>query len=133
MNKVIFWVLAIAAACGNSRACEGDAAQWAREYAALRQVRGHFDGGPWTADVDRWQGRKHQVMQCLAAEFSTPGVTTERLLKRMGEPDSRESCREEMGNGCERWAYHWRGVHDRLVFTVGGGKVHRLDWDYALE
>jgi len=131
MNKVIFWVLAIAAACGNSRACEGDAAQWAREYAALRQVRGHFDGGPWMAEVDRWQGRKHQVMQCLAVEFSTPGVTAERLLQRMGEPDSRKSC--SGGKGCEEWAYHWRGMHDRWVVTVGAGRVVGVRWDYALE
>jgi hypothetical protein len=130
MNKVIYWVLAIAFSCGNSRACEGDAAQWSRDYLTLRTTRGHFDGGAWVADVDRWNGRKHQLMQCLAVEFSTPGMAMERLVERMGSPDSRERCKP---GHCEVWAYHWRGFHDRLLFTVVDGKVTRVDWDYAYE
>lgn len=130
MNKVIYWVLAMAAACGNSRACEGDAAQWGREFVALRSVRGHFDGGAWTADVDRWQGRKHLLMQCLAAGLSAPGTPIERVVEWMGEPDSRVACD---AGACTRWAYHWRGVHDRLVFSVERGKITGVAWDYALE
>jgi hypothetical protein len=131
MNKVILWALAMAAACGNSRACEGDAAQWGRDYVALRQVHGHFDGGTWTADVDQWQGRKHRLMQCLAAEFSAPGATTAQLLARMGTPDTRQRCPAK--RRCEQWAYHWRGTHDRLVFAVAAGRVKQVDWDLALE
>jgi hypothetical protein len=151
MNKVIYWVLAIAACCGNSRACEGDAAQWAKDFAALRAVRGHFDGGAWNADVDRWQGRKHRVMQCLAAGLSTPGTAIERVVERMGEPDARVGCPSAECEGVARlmeargdralaagktgqlWVYRWRGEHDRLVFSTIAGEVTDVTWAYALE
>lgn len=152
MNKVIFWVLAMAACCGNSRACEGDDAQLAKEFAALRTVRGHFDGGNWTADVDRWQGRKHQLMQCLAAGLSAAaGTPVARVRERMGEPDARVECpsaacdgvvrlMEARGEGApvvatarQLWVYQWRGNHDRLVFSVVGGKVSGVGWALALE
>jgi hypothetical protein len=151
MNRVIYWVLAIAACCGNSRACEGDAAQWAKEFAALRGVRGHFDGGNWTADVDRWQGRKHLLMQCLAAGLSAAGTPVARVRERMGEPDARVRCPSAECDGVTRlmevradgarsvpaggqlWVYRWRGAHDRLVFTVMDGKVSDVGWAFALE
>lgn len=151
MNKVIFWVLAMASACGNSRACEGDAAQWAREFAALRTVHGHFDGGNWTADVDRWQGRKHRLMQCLAAGLSAAGTPVERVQALMAEPDARVACPSAacdelarlmeapadgapaVANGIQLWVYQWRGRHDRLVFSVDGGRVTHVGWAYALE
>ena len=41
----------------------------ARTYRALRQIRGHFDGGRWSDDIDRWQGRKHLAMLNLAGEL----------------------------------------------------------------
>lgn len=151
MNRVIYWVLAIAACCGNSRACEGDAAQWAKEFAALRAVRGHFEGGAWNADVDRWQGRKHRVMQCLADGLSAPGTGVARVVELMGEPDARVGCPSaecegvarlmEVHDGSARsvpaarqlWVYRWRGAHDRLVFTVMDGKVSGVGWALALE
>jgi hypothetical protein len=151
MNKVIYWVLAMAACCGNSRACEGDAAQWAKDFAALRTVRGHFDGGSWAADVDRWQGRKHQLMQCLAAGLSAVGTPVERVVARMGEPDARVNCpsaecdgvirlmearpdgERAVANGIQLWVYQWRGQHDRLVFSMREGRVTEVSWAYALE
>jgi hypothetical protein len=151
MNKVIYWVLAMAACCGNSRACDGNDAQWAKEFAALRTVRGHFDGGNWAADVDRWQGRKHQLMQCLAAGLSAAGTPVERVRERMGEPDARVECPSAACEGVVRlmeapaeakpmvatarqlWVYQWRGNHDRLVFSVLGDRVTEVSWAYALE
>jgi hypothetical protein len=151
MNKVIYWVLAMAACCGNSRACEGNEVQWAKEFAALRTVRGLFEGGSWAADVDRWQGRKHRLMQCLAAGLSTAGTPVERVVARMGEPDARVACpsaacdgvvrlmeargegERVMAEGTQLWVYLWRGQHDRLVFTVLAGKVSDVAWAYALE
>lgn len=151
MNKVIFWVLAMTSCCGISRACEGDAAQWSREFAALRTVRGHFDGGSWAADVDRWQGRKHQLMQCLAAGLSAAGTPAERVRQQMGEPDARVACpsaacsgvvrlmeapsdgERTVADGIQLWVYQWRGQHDRLVFSVREGRVTEVSWAYALE
>ena len=40
----------------------------AAEWTQLRQGKGHFAGGEWRQDLDAWQGRKHQLMQALAAE-----------------------------------------------------------------
>jgi hypothetical protein len=114
-------------------------------------VRGHFDGGSWAADVDRWQGRKHQLMQCLAAGLSAAGTPVERVRERMGEPDGRVNCpsaecegvvlqigvREDVGRDVvattQLWTYHWRGSHDRLVFFVFKGKISSVAWAYVLE
>ncbi len=146
-------LLAIAGFCGNSCACEGDVDRWSNEFKLLRSVHGHFDGGAWTASVDRWGGHKHQLMQCLAARAGATSVPTDRLKAWMGLPDTVQRCpspscdavtREIEGTSDARsapgntarsqlWVYHWRGVHDRLVFTVERGKVTGARWAYVHE
>ena len=127
-----------------AHACEGDAASWSLEYRNLRAVHGHFAGGPWTPDVDAWQGRKHKLMLCLAehaVKASSPGAA---LRESMGQPDETVPCPSA---ACMRllpnvkwrtappasapaglWVYHWRGRHDRLVFAMASGAVQADGW-----
>ncbi|KNZ30654.1 MAG: hypothetical protein AD742_21560 [Methylibium sp. NZG] len=60
----------------------------ARTYRSLRAVRGHFDGGPWFDDVDRWQGRKHLAMQSLAGRLHRERTTAAAVRDAMGAPDA---------------------------------------------
>jgi hypothetical protein len=126
--RVIAGLLANLAFCGISCACEGDVQQWSRDYLVLKTVHGHFDGGAWTADVDRWGGPKHLLMQCLAQAAQAQAVTKFVLLQWMGVPDEARTA-----GPTQTWVYHWRGRHDRLLFTLFNGKVTEAKWDLALE
>ena len=95
-----------------------------QEYQELRKQKGHFTGGgEWNNAVDRWDGRKHQVMGELGELLST-GESTERLLSVMGEPDARDGS---------HWVYYWRGRHDYLFFDCKDGKIVKSDWWMAGE
>ena len=94
-----------------------------REYQELRKQKGHFTGGgEWNDAVDRWDGRKHQVMAEL--DKMLVGQGTETLLAVMGQPDARDGT---------HWVYYWRGRHDYLFFDCQGGKIVRSDWWMAGE
>jgi len=34
----------------------------ADEFKKVRKIKGHFDGGAWNDEVDKWMGRKHRLM-----------------------------------------------------------------------
>ena len=136
-------VLAIAATPGCAQpAAGGDlAAQWRQ----LRPLHGHFDGAAWNADVDRWQGRKHVLMQALAAQAMREQLSREALTQRMGAPDAlwragdaahasaMEQARWQGTPRGELMVYHWRGQHDRLLLAVDQGRVVATGWLMALE
>jgi hypothetical protein len=115
-------------------------AELAAQWQALRAQRGHFDGAPWNADVDRWQGRKHVLMQALAAQAMAEQVSRELLTQRMGAPDALwragdaahasalEQARWQGTPRGELLVYHWRGQHDRLLFAIGEGRVVATGW-----
>jgi hypothetical protein len=115
-------------------------AELAAQWQALRSQRGHFDGAAWNADVDRWQGRKHVLMQALAAQALSEQVSREVLTQRMGAPDAlwragdaehasaTEQARWQGTPRGELWVYHWRGEHDRLLFAIGEGRVVATGW-----
>ena len=92
------------------------------EYQELRKQAGHFSGGEWNAAVDRWNGRKHQIMGRLG-ELLRQGSTA-TLLEIMGEPDAREGA---------NWLYYWRGRHDYLFFRCEHGRVLNSGWWMAGE
>lgn len=132
-------VLAIASTPGCAQsASSGDlVAQW-RE---LRALRGHFDGAAWNADVDRWQGRKHVLMQTLAAQALDERLARDALTQRMGAPDASwragqpehasaiEQAQWRGGTpGAELLVYRWRGEHDRLLFALDNGHVVATGW-----
>ena len=148
--------LAAAAWCGgcaliarhaDAHAAESDAA---RTYRTLRAVRGHFDGGRWSDDVDRWQGRKHVAMQTLADQMLRANAPAGQLRKSMGEPDAAlEPGQPAHARALEQaqwlnaapapvntttlWLYRWRGQHDQLVFALTHGRVVAAGWLHELE
>ncbi len=130
-----------------AHAAEGDAA---RTYRTLRPLRGHFDGGRWSDDVDRWQGRKHVAMQALAAEMLRERARAAQLRKSMGEPDAMlEPGQPAHARALEQaqwlnaapapvttttlWLYRWRGRHDQLMFALAQGRVVAAGWLHELE
>jgi hypothetical protein len=122
--------------CAQARPGTDLAAQWQ----ALRPLRGHFDGAPWNADVDQWQGRKHVLMQALAAQAASEQLTRAALTQRMGAPDAlwqpgqpahAHALEQAQWRGTpagELLVYHWRGEHDRLLFAIGNGRVVATGW-----
>ncbi|TRX74613.1 hypothetical protein [Pseudomonas mangiferae] len=117
----------------------------ATDFATLRQTRGHFDGAPWNAELDAWQGRKHQVMQALLARVRQGGYDAARVRTLLGAPDETWPAGDPEGAALrdqvewqgrpagELWAYHWRGRHDRLLFAFERGRLRASGWLYAGE
>jgi len=132
MIRVIAALLALLAFCGNSCACEGDVQAWSARFIVLKTWRGHFDGGPWIAEVDRFNGEKHRLMQCLSDEAVARRIDAAQLLRWRGRPDDETSGHSLVWDS-PAWVYHWRGTHDQLAFTLQDGRVVRADWRLALE
>jgi hypothetical protein len=114
----------------------------AAEFRVLRAQRGHFSGGEWNDAVDRWDGRKHQVMRQLADALGDGTHSRADIIAMIGEPDDvlRAGARgfaDAYGGGDDRvrqlLVYEWRGRHDFLFFTSDGTRVFAADWWFALE
>jgi hypothetical protein len=130
-----------AAACAQAPGVDALAAQWR----TLRTQPGHFDDARWNDDVDRWQGRKHQVMQALAQRAREQAASQTLLTQWMGAPDAQWSRgQREHGQALEQaqWqgtpqgdllVYNWRARRDRLVFAVHEGKVVATAWLHDFE
>jgi hypothetical protein len=130
-----------AAACAQNPADDAQALQWR----TLRAQRGHFDGARWNDEVDRWQGRKHQLMQALAQRAREQAALEATLTQWMGPPDARwKPGQPEHGHAMQsaQWqgvpqgdllVYNWRAKHDRLVFAVHGGRVVATGWLLTFE
>jgi hypothetical protein len=116
-------------------------ADLAEQWQSLRSLRGHFDGAAWNVDVDRWQGRKHVLMQALAAQALDERLARDALTQRMGAPDAVWRAGQAAHAGAleqaqwrggppsgELWVYHWRGQHDRLLFALDDGHVVATGW-----
>ena len=131
-----------------------EAADRAQEWRHLRTVRGHFEGGSWNEPVDRWQGRKHRLMQAWAARLLTRRASESELLRTLGQPDSllrpadpayasaaaalradAEGAAQPaaLASRPELWLYNWRGSHDQLVLGVQGGHLRATGWLHAHE
>jgi hypothetical protein len=117
----------------------------AAEWRTLRGRRGHFDGAAFDADIDRWQGRKHVLMQQLAAHAYQQRSSREALLRLLGPPDAAtrdgqaehaQALREARWQGAPRGemlVYDWRGRRDRLVFALHEDRVVAAGWIYTYE
>lgn len=132
----------------NAHACNGDPSALSADFLALRAQRGHFEGASWIPDVDRWNGRKHQLMQQLSDCALQHASNEAEVVRWMGKPDAVLRCDSaECRAVIERaagdsahwksaeaptmdalWLYRWRGEHDQLVFGIAGGKVRARGW-----
>ena len=112
----------------------------AAEYRELRKIKGHYAGGEYVESVDKFGGRKHEVMAQLGTSLGDGSFTEAQVVELMGPPDQFA----EPGNpwwslirnseGSERaLLYYWRGGHDLLYFRVHAGKVIGSDWWMAYE
>lgn len=115
----------------------------------LRQVQGHFDGGKWNDQVDRWQGEKHRLMQQMAQTLHTHGASKGDIQETFGAPDNIQEPASESASSAyqhtlkatewqgepagELWLYHWRGEHDQLVLAVEGDQLVAIGWLMVLE
>lgn len=119
----------------------------AAEFRSLRTVKGHFDGGTWNDDVDKWMGRKHQLMIQLGSRLGTGEYSKAKVIQLLAPPDL-TACQgddlfdlvhslaefEEPATGpYELSIYYWRGMHDFLYFTSQDEIIINSGWWYAGE
>ncbi|WLQ14977.1 hypothetical protein O5O45_03410 [Hahella aquimaris] len=114
-------------------------------YRELREIKGHFSGGQWNEDVDKWQGKKHQVMQVLGAKVASERLDATHTRELMGAPDRTHQPGDQHFDTVIRmtewkgkpqgslWVYDWRGAHDQLVFAFDGDKLTASGWLYSWE
>lgn len=123
-------------------------------WAAVRPLTGHFDGAPWRAEIDRWQGYKHVLMQRLAQALLARRATGADIEAAFGAPDERvpagsarhgellaqvsgepqPALTREPGQGAalpttaELWLYRWRATHDQLLLALHEGRLGATAW-----
>jgi hypothetical protein len=126
---------------------QGPIREQANEFRELREIEGHFDGGDWNDDVDRWMGKKHVLMIELGERLGTGAYSQSQVVDLLGEPDAvaREGDAlydrirdrgEFVGPSGEVEAflvYHWRGEHDFLYLIVREEAILGAGWWYAGE
>ncbi len=139
--SVFLFIYAAPAITGESVSTEKIAA----EFREIRKVKGHFDGGKWNDDVDKWMGRKHRLMIELGTRLAKSPEND--VLKLLGQPDQRvrkgdelfKRLTDEPGPGPpaaeanELLVYYWRGTHDLLFFSSVNGRIVHSGWWYAGE
>ncbi|MFB2967631.1 hypothetical protein ACE1CD_01535 [Aerosakkonema sp. BLCC-F183] len=115
------------------------------EYRNLRTIPGHFGGGSWSDDADRWNGRKQQVMNLLGDCLGTGRYSKSEIIQWMGNPDriavkgdyyfaAIEHDRRNKPSGDYQYLiYFWRGGHDFLYFTFRGETIIDSGWWMAGE
>ena len=116
-------------------------------FRELRTIKGHFDGGPWRNEVDRWMGRKHKVMIALRQRIEARGFGRQQLVEQLGAPDRILDENDPMFHTCARdfnhsqknhgpveiLVYHWRGGHDFLYFVTVDEMLVDSGWWHAGE
>ena len=117
------------------------------DWHLLRQRQGHFTGGTWQNELDRYGGRKHQLLQSLSDCLVASGAKRAAVLSSLGPPDeswpasdSRHTtlrARPDLSwlpalagqhASDELWLYHWRGQHDQRVVLLRQGRVLAASW-----
>lgn len=139
-------------------ACEVEAAmapsQIKQEWQRLRGLRGHFDGQAWLAEIDRWQGRKHCLMQVWQRQLmalANPDLRyppNAQLLQIFDPPDLQvqsdlanlpAACRTVLQNhgpltaGQNLAWYSWRGSRDGLLLLSRKNMLQEVVWCMSLE
>jgi hypothetical protein len=126
---------------------EGPIREQAEEFRRLRTVEGHFSGGDWNDDVDRWMGNKHALMVELGHQLGGGAYSRSQVVELLGEPDAiavegealydRIRNRGEFvappGDGYVFLVYRWRGEHDFLYLVAREETILGAGWWYAGE
>ena len=123
----------------------------AAEFVRLRAVQGHFQGGPWIADVDDWLGKKHRVMIELGSRLTGAACRPAQVTELLGPPDlvarAGEAILDQVsrqpdfqappGERYELLIYYWRAARDFLYFTsttsTVGVAIAGSGWWHAYE
>lgn len=136
VSKWIAAAVVVVAMAGDSIARDphedSDMEHVAAAYRELRAVRGHFDGGPWREEVDRWDGAKHRLMQRLAGALVARRAATDAVLAWLGPPDATIAA-SSADPGAVCWIYRWRGERDQLALRIVATRVAAAEWRYAYE
>ena len=117
------------------------------EFRELRIINGHFDGGPWRNDVDRWMGRKHMMMEALRQRIDARDLGRQQLVEKLGPPDRilnendprfhtfvRDFNHSTENHGpVEILVYQWRGGHDFIYFVAVDERLVDSGWWHAGE
>ena len=117
----------------------------AAEFRGLRTVKGHFEGGAWNAEVDKWMGRKHRVMIQLQSRLSAGRYNRAQLVEWLGPPDRIDPADDAGFDSIMRLPaikipadglyelliYYWRGPHDFLYFVSRENSIVDSGWWYA--
>jgi len=119
----------------------------AAEFRGLRSTKGHFEGGTWNADLDKWMGRKHHIMIQLGSRLGSGECAKAEIIQRLGPPDqtARESdasfdllnrlpeFERPAAGPYELLIYYWRGAHDFLYLISQDETILSSGWWYAGE
>jgi|CXWL01.1.fsa_nt_gi hypothetical protein len=123
-------------------AVAGDLGALSAEFKTLRAQSGHFSGGTWSDAVDKFGGRKHEVMLQLGEALGEGKHARNDIIALLGPPDLvlkpgdtmfRASYNGRDPRVRELLVYHWRGMHDFLYFAGDGTQVFVSGWWNAWE
>lgn len=117
----------------------------AAEFRSLRTLKGHFEGGTWNDDLDKWMGRKHQLMIQLGSRLGAGEYSKAQVIQLLAPPDLVASEGDDLFDLVNSLAefekpstgpyelliYYWRGRHDFLYFTSQGETIVNSGWWYA--
>jgi len=121
--------------------------QIADEFKKTRAIKGHFDGGAWNDEADKWMGRKHRLMIELGLRLAGGRYEKSDIIRLLDPPDriagkgdylfeqivSEKQYDLSTPYSYEFLVYYWRGRHDFLFFTCQDGVITNSGWWYAGE
>lgn len=98
----------------------------ADEFKRLRAIQGHFSGSTCNDNVDKWMGRKHQLMIELGDRLGEGAYRSTQVMDLLAPPDAivqegdalydlirdRAEFEGPAGGAYEFLVYYWRGEHD---------------------
>ncbi len=162
MNRqlALLLILLLLAGCAGCASASGDSVEaqdgssvvdpiedMAAEFRGLRVIKGHFEGGDWNDDVDKWMGRKHQLMIQLGSHLGTGEYSKAQVIRLLTPPDAlvREGddlfelvnnspdFEKPASSTYEFLIYYWRGTHDFLYLTCQDEVILSSGWWYGGE
>lgn len=98
------------------------------QYKNLKTKKGHFNGGEWNDELDKWNGKLHNIMIKLGENLGKPDYKCSDIINFLGDPDEIKKDIEE-----EHLIYYWRGKHDYLYFICKNGFIQKSEWYYSYE